>query len=332
MDRYVKQARFLGRTQQESVIKGRVAIVGLGATGSIIADWLTRAGVGFLRLIDRDIVEVSNLQRQCLYDERDLDQAKATCALNKLKAINASVKIDAISIDLLSSNALELLGDVDLIIDGTDNFETRFLINDVAIRHHIPWIYTGAIGAEGICWPIKMPQTGCLRCLVEDLPEYGDIDTCDSAGVLGPAVGVIASWAAVEAIKILVNEKSADEIIRFDLWSNHRQFVQAPTSRCRFCTNGITEFLDDRWALKASPLCGTLGVQLRVNPTRDLDLAHLRGILERQDGTQWKETPRFIQGRTQTAEITLFKDGRALFRGDISPEQAKRWYVELLGA
>jgi len=331
MDRYAKQRIFLGREADERLRSRRVALVGLGATGSVIASWLVRAGVGHLTLIDRDIVEASNLQRQLLYQEADVMQPKAQVAATRLQAANSQVRVTPVVKDLISGNARELLEGYDLICDGTDNFEARFLINDVAIATGTPWIYCGAIGGEAMVWPIHPPRTPCLRCLMEEPPEGGDVDTCDSAGVLGPAVGVAASWAAAEAIKVLVGQEPHPDLVRFDLWRNERQFLKPPRTRCRFCLEKCTEFLDARWSLKASRLCGLEGVQIRVNPTGKLDLELLRGRLEARTGQPWKLNDLALSGMDQGWRVMLFRDGRALIHGELSPERARSWYTEVVG-
>ena len=331
MDRYSKQRIFLGREAEEALHSKRVAVLGLGALGSVIAPWLARAGVGHLTLIDRDLVEASNLQRQLLYGESDLGRAKAEVARERLAEANSTIDLKAVVADLTSGNARELLSGFDLICDGTDNFEARFLINDVAILTGTPWIYAGVIGGEGVVWPLQPPHTPCLRCLMEEPPGTGDVDTCDSAGVLGPAVGVIASWAALEAMKVLTGKAPHAELVRFDFWQDERQFLKPPATRCRFCTDRVTEFLDARWSLKASPLCGLEGVQIRVNPPGRLDLASLKHRLEARTHSSWKQAGVLLKGREGADEITLFADGRALIHGPMTPERARSWYTEVVG-
>lgn len=332
VDRYQKQRIFLGKDADARLRGKRVAIIGLGATGSVLATWMARAGVGQLTLIDRDVVELTNLHRQILYTERDLGIPKAQAAASHLEEVNSRLYLNPLVTDLTSGNAREILAHYDLILDGTDNFEARFLINDVSILTGTPWIYTGAIGAEGLVWPIAPPETPCLRCLIEQPPTSGDVDTCDSAGVLGPGVGVAASWAAMEALKILSGSGTAQrELARFDFWNNERQFIQPPKTRCPYCTQKITEFLDARWSLKASPLCGLDGVQIRVNPPGKLDLETLRARLEQRTGTPWKLSSTTLAGREEGLEVILFKDGRALIHGSITPERARSWYTEVIG-
>jgi len=330
-DRYSKQRIFLGREADAGLRGKRVAVLGLGALGSVIAPWLTRAGVGHLTLIDRDLVEESNLQRQLLYDEADLGLPKAEVAARRLAAANSTVDLQPVVADLTSGNARELLSGFDLICDGTDNFEARFLINDVAILTGTPWIYAGAIGGEGVVWPLQPPRTPCLRCLLEEPPGTGDVDTCDSAGVLGPTVGIIGSWAALEALKLLTGKAPHADLARFDFWQDERQFLKPPRTRCRYCTGGVTEFLDARWTLKASLLCGLEGVQIRVNPPGRLDLAALKDRLEARTRSPWKLAGLMLRGREGADEITLFADGRALVHGPMTPERARSWYTEVVG-
>jgi adenylyltransferase/sulfurtransferase len=308
-----------------------VAVVGVGATGSVIAAWLARAGVGHLTLIDRDLVEQSNLQRQILFQEEDLDRSKAEVAVQRLGQANSQIELQAQVADLTSGNARELLAGYDLIMDGTDNFEARFLINDVSILTGTPWIYAGAIGGEGMVWPLHPPHTPCLRCLMEEPPAGGDVDTCDSLGVLGPAVGIVGSWAALEAIKVLTGSEPHRDLARFDFWHNERQFLQPPANRCRFCTGKETEFLNARWTLMASRLCGLDGVQIRVNPPGRLDLEALQPRLEQRTGSPWKLTPLALAGQDGALRVILFRDGRALLHGDIAPERARGWYSEVVG-
>lgn len=330
-ERYAKQRIFLGAPADARLRTRRVAVVGVGATGSVIAGWLARAGVGLLTLIDRDIIETSNLQRQILFQESDLFRPKAEVAAQRLREANSEIQVEAAVTDLTSGNARELLAGYDLIMDGTDNFEARYLINDYAILTGTPWIYCGAIGGEGLVWPIDPPRTPCLRCLMEEPPPSGDIDTCDTAGVLGPTVGIVGSWAALEAIKLLTGTEPHKELARFDFWQNERQFLSLPATRCRYCTDKVTEFLNARWTVKASRLCGLDGVQIRVNPPGALDLEALRARIEQRTGNAWKINPLSLSGKEGDLNIILFRDGRALLHGDISPERARGWYTEVVG-
>ncbi len=214
-DRYSRQVRFpqLGESGQRALLNSRVTLCGCGALGTVLANHLARAGVGKLRIIDRDFIETHNLQRQILFDEADVAEnlPKAEAAARKLRAINSTIEIEAVVTDLDHTNILDLVGDADLILDGTDNFETRYLINDAAVKLDKPWIYGGVIGSEGQTMTIIPGKTPCLRCLIETAPPPGMTPTCETAGVMGPAVAVIASFEAIEAIKVLAGKFEALE-------------------------------------------------------------------------------------------------------------------------
>ncbi|MEN6450393.1 MAG: ThiF family adenylyltransferase, partial [Thermoguttaceae bacterium] len=222
--RYARQVRFapLGEEGQRRLNAGRVLLCGCGALGTAIANIMVRAGVGLLRIVDRDFVELSNLQRQTLFDEADAKAGlpKAIAAAEKLRTINSAVSIEPIVADIEPANIERLCDGVDLILDGTDNFETRFLINDVAVKLGLPWVYGGCVGAEGQSMTILPGETGCLRCLMADCPQPGSTPTCQSAGILAPIVGVIASIEAMEAIKILSGHREAvsQSLTVVDLW------------------------------------------------------------------------------------------------------------------
>ena len=212
--RYARQVRFfpVGEDGQRRLAQSRALLCGCGALGSAIADMLVRAGVGMVRIVDRDFVELSNLQRQTLFDEADAEAClpKAVAAAEKLRRINSGVAVEPIVADVDATNIERFCGGMDLILDGTDNFETRFLINDAAVKLGLPWVYGGCVGAEGQTMTILPGETACLRCLMPECPAPGSTPTCDTAGILGPIVGVIASIEAVEAIKILSGNRSSD--------------------------------------------------------------------------------------------------------------------------
>ena len=224
LDRYSRQVRYpaLGAEGQKRLTASRVTICGCGALGTVLANHLVRAGVGFVRIVDRDFIETHNLQRQILFDESDVasNLPKAEAAARKLRAINSQVTIEPVVTDIDHTNILDLVADADLILDGTDNFETRYLINDAAVKLNKPWIFGGVLGSEGQTMTIRPGITPCLRCLIEDSPPPGMTPTCETAGVLGPAVAVIASFEAVEAIKLLAGKFEAlnTELIMVDLW------------------------------------------------------------------------------------------------------------------
>src|SRR6516165_10202647 len=207
LDRYSRQVRFpaLGEAGQRRLLASRVTICGCGALGTVLANHLARAGVGRLRIVDRDFIETHNLQRQILFDEQDVEDnlPKAEAAARKLRLINSTIQIEPVVTDIDHTNILELVGDADLILDGTDNFEIRYLINDTAVKLNKPWVYGGCIGAHGQTMTILPGETPCLRCVFEAAPSPGEAGTCETAGVLGPIVNIVASFQATEAIKIL---------------------------------------------------------------------------------------------------------------------------------
>ena len=254
LDRYSRQVRFpaLGEDGQRALLRSKVTLCGCGALGTVLANHLVRAGVGFLRIIDRDFIETHNLQRQILFDEQDVrdNLPKAEAAARKLRVINSSITIEPVVTDIDHTNILDLVGDADLILDGTDNFETRYLINDAAIKLGKPWVYGGVIGSEGQTMTIVPGKTPCLRCLIETAPPPGMTPTCETAGVLGPAVAVIASLEAVEAIKILTGATDAlnRDLIMVDVWDwTFRQLKVAGLLGkvdCPCCKHRRFEWLD----------------------------------------------------------------------------------------
>src|SRR3954454_3950731 len=226
LDRYSRQMRFygMGEAGQRKLLDSHVTLCGCGALGTVLANALVRAGVGHLRLVDRDFIETSNLQRQVLFDEHDVSEnlPKAEAAARKLGAINSSVHVDPVVVDIDRTNILELVQDADLILDGSDNFEVRYLINDAAVKLNKPWVYGGCIGGHGQTMTILPGETPCLRCVFEAAPSPGEAGTCETAGVLGPIVNIIASLQAIEAIKILTGrlDRVNRDLLYFDVWDN----------------------------------------------------------------------------------------------------------------
>src|SRR5260370_3461598 len=230
LERYSRQMRFpgIGEEGQRRLLDSHVTLCGCGALGTVLANILVRAGVGHMRLIDRDFIEMSNLQRQVLFDEQDVTEnlPKAEAAARKLEAINSSVHVEPVVTDIDRTNILDLVHDADLILDGTDNFEVRYLINDAAVKLNKPWVYGGCIGSHGQTMTILPNETPCLRCVFEAAPAPGEAGTCETAGVLGPIVNIIASYQAAEANQILAGrmDKVNRDLLYFDVWDN----VQKP--------------------------------------------------------------------------------------------------------
>src|SRR5262245_13069391 len=226
LERYSRQMRFpgIGKDGQEKLLQSRVTLIGCGALGTVIANHVVRAGVGFVRVVDRDFIELHNLQRQVLFDEKDVADGlpKAEAAARKLRAINSEVQIEPVVTDVDRTNVLDLCRDADVILDGSDNFEVRYLINDAAVKLAKPWIYGGCIGSHGQSMTIIPGETPCLRCVFEAAPGPGEAATCETAGVVAPAVSVIASLQTTEALKLLAGRRESinRELVYIDVWEN----------------------------------------------------------------------------------------------------------------
>ncbi len=336
--RYARQIQFpgIGLDGQEKLHAARVLIVGCGALGSVIAETLTRAGIGRLRLADRDFVELNNLQRQVLYDEHDVARRlpKAVAAAEKLKAINSAVHFETEVIDVNWRNIERLVEGVDVILDGTDNFETRFLINDISLRHSIPWIYGGCLGATGQTLTIVPPHTPCLRCLYPEPPPAGAGETCDTAGITASIILTIAAVQSLEAIKILAERHDAVSpyLQVFDLWENRCRQIGlqnlAPFENCP-CHQGEHPWADGRRAAQDAVLCGRNAVQLRFPNATAVSLDELE--------SKWRplgnviRNPFLVRLETDGHQITVFADGRAIVEGTQDPAQAKTLYARFVG-
>jgi len=345
-NRYDRQTRFapLGIEGQRRLSNARVVIVGMGALGAVIAQHLVRSGVGFLRIIDRDVLEWTNLQRQMLYTEQDVIQAlpKALAAAAHLQAINSQIVIEPVVADVTASNAEALLTDVDLILDGSDNFTVRYLMNDISLKHRIPWIYGGASGASGMTMTFIPEQTACFRCLFPSPPPSGAIDTCDTAGVISPAVDIVASLQVTEALKWLSGNLDAlhSTLMRFDLWQHQWMPIQTAHYRqanCESCQHRHYPTLTDNHAANwvdapasdtaAVTLCGRNTVQISPPMPLAISLQELAS----NSAVSKELTPyllRFYCDNNIT--MLLFPDGRALFQGTEDQALAQRLYTQLL--
>jgi adenylyltransferase/sulfurtransferase len=332
-ERYSRQILFAGIAEpgQQKLLDARVAVAGCGALGSFQAGALARAGVGFLRIIDRDYVELSNLQRQWLFDESDAEQGlpKAVAAARKIAALNSGVRVEPVVADLTCSNVEELLGDVDLILDGTDNFETRYLINDFAVDQGLPWVHGAAVGSYGIVMPVTPGESACLRCIYPD-PPSGAQPTCETAGVLGPITSMIASLQVAAAIKILSGAAPWRKITTIDVWSGEiRQIVQpGPLEDCPTCGRREFPYLAGERRAPVS-LCGQNAVQIheRARPIELRDLAVRLAPLGavRSNGFALRfETPPYL--------LTIFPDGRAIIKGTTDVGIARSLYARYIGA
>ncbi len=338
--RYDRQARFapFGRAGQDRLASARALVCGCGALGSVIAETLVRAGVGFVRIVDRDFLELNNLQRQVLYDESDVARRlpKAIAAAEKLRRINSEIEIEPVVADVTHKNIAALANDVEVIVDGTDNFAVRFLINDFAVKQGKPWVYGGCIGAEGQSMTILPGETGCLACLMPEAPPPGTTPSCDTAGVLGPIVGAIASIEACEALKILGGHREAlsRRLTIVDLWSNQIRQVDLSRLRegadCRVCTHRKFRWLSGEYGDASATLCGRNAVQLAGNGDVNVSFDELASKLE---GLGRVERNAFLlRFSVDEYVLTVFTDGRTIVGGTNDVATARTLHARYIGA
>lgn len=345
--RYHRQIIFpgFGQIGQERLLASTAVIVGCGATGTALSNLLVRAGVGRVRIIDRDFIELNNLQRQILFDEDDIaaNLPKAEAAARKLRRVNSDVTVEGIVTDLNPGNVLDLLGDADVVLDGTDNFSTRFLINDASLSLGKPWIYTGVIAAYGMTATLiptgaapKLPgerhETGCLRCFLPELPAPGTTPTCDTAGVIGPGVALLTAVAAGEAMKILSGQgKLNPGIIHMDVWSHdYEQFTLMRNPECPACGEHNYEYLNAQIGATSAALCGRNAVQVVVTGGPRLDLASIAQQLA-PVAKQLMRNDYLLRAQIDGYEFTIFPDSRAIIKGTEDKELAKGLYARYLG-
>jgi adenylyltransferase/sulfurtransferase len=347
LTRYHRQMIFppFGEEGQRRLLDAAVVIVGCGATGSALSNLLVRAGVGRVRIVDRDYIELNNLQRQILFDEEDIaaNLPKAEAAARKLRRVNRDVTVEGIVADLNPGNVLALLEDADLVLDGTDNFSTRFLLNDACIFLAKPWVYTGVIASYGMTAtlipdgaPAKLPgersTTGCLRCLIQELPAPGATPTCDTAGVIGPAVALLTAVVAAEAMKLLSGRGPLNPgVIHMDLWTHDFERFTAPRRPdCPACGARRFEFLDAQLGTTTAALCGRNAVQVVVAGSRPLDLAALAQQLAPVAGALTRNAY-LLRAQIGDYEFTVFPDNRAIIKGTEDEDLAKSLYARYVG-
>jgi molybdopterin-synthase adenylyltransferase len=339
-EKYSRQILFagIGEAGQERLLGASTVLVGCGALGTVVANLLVRAGLGRLRIIDRDFVEASNLQRQTLFEEADAREAlpKATAAERRLRAINSDVRVEGVVADLTPENSEELLGGFELILDGTDNFETRLLVNDLAIARNVPWIYAAAVGSYGVTMTIRPGATACLACLTqgdEKSATLGAEATCDTAGVVNAAVGVIASIEAAEATKLLAGKAEAlnQRLISCDVWSGRFQSIRiARNPDCRACGRREFAYLDGD-AQPHITMCGRDSVQIHERGRR-LDLDELGRRIAHGPADALHHNEFLLRFRVAPYELTVFTDGRAIVKGTKDPAVARSLYARYIGA
>ena len=335
IDRYSRQTlcRVIGEEGQKKLAGSSVVIIGCGALGTVIANTLVRAGVGKVRIIDRDLIEYHNLQRQILFDEEDVKNQvpKAIAAERHLKKVNSSVEVEGIVADVHYANIEELVGGVDLILDGLDNIETRFLINDVSLKHGIPWIYGGAIATYGMTMNIIPGQTPCFRCVFTSVPPPGIIPTCDRAGVISPAPSIIGSLQSVEAMKILTRAKEISrDVLVVDVWQGvFDRFKPSFRPDCPAC-KGNYEFLQRQFGVRTTVLCGQYSVQVLDPKVEKLSLPELTEHLKASGEVSYNEN--MVNFKINGHEMVIFPDGRLILRNSFDESLAREIYVKYIGA
>jgi adenylyltransferase/sulfurtransferase len=341
LERYSRQVLFAGLKEegQQRLLAGKVLLCGCGALGTVLADTLARAGVGYMRIVDRDFVELSNLQRQVLFDERDIaDQLpKAVAAAEKLRKINSGIVIEPIVADIDHTNVLQLAEGVDLILDGSDNFEVRFLVNDASLETGIPWIYAGCVGSHGQTMTIFPNETACLRCLIDSVPEPGSTETCDTAGVLGPAVNVVASLQSIDALKILSGQREliSPSLTIIDVWDGSFRRMSVGDLReradCPACKRGERVWLSGRRGSQSTILCGRNAVQVSPGQKVSLSFDELQRRLDGVGEVTHNQYLLRLRLSNPDFEVTVFRDGRAIVKGTEDVGIARGLYSRYIG-
>lgn len=334
LDRYSRQIRFepIGERGQQAIRKASVCIIGCGALGSFQAESLARAGIGRLALIDRDYVDFSNLQRQWLYEERDAQDEvpKAVAAARRIAALNSAVQVTPVVSDVTPSNIEELTADFDLLLDGTDNFETRYLINDLSVKRGVPWIYGAAIRSYGVAMPI-VPESGpCFRCIYPETPA-GVLPTCDVNGVISPITATVAAWQVSMALRLIVGWPGfTSRIQSFDVWAGTSRSIAAGERDpiCPVCAKREFRYLDGQRTSPVS-LCGRNAVQLH-NTTKSIDLGELAERLRAMGEVRVNEFA--LRVSLPKYDVTVFPDGRAIVKGTTDVGAARSIYAQLIGS
>ncbi|MGB7069047.1 MAG: ThiF family adenylyltransferase [Pyrinomonadaceae bacterium] len=337
-DRYTRQELFpeIGTTGQKKLLNSRVLLVGCGALGSLHAEMLSRAGVGRLRIVDRDFVEFTNLQRQTLFKEADAEDRlpKAAAAKARIAEINSDVDVEPIIADVNNSNIERLLAGCDLVLDGTDNFQIRYLLNDACVKHSKTWIYGAAVSSYGSTMTIIPNKTPCLRCIFEEIPDPGSSPTCETAGVIMPIISVIGSIQVSEALKLLTGN-AADlhrTLTHVDVWKNEWRTITlgGPNPDCRACGERNFEFLDAGCDEFSAILCGRDAVQIASPIRRDIDLERLADRLS--SIAEVKQNEYLVRLNVEGYELTVFSDSRAIIRGTADVSIARSLYAKYIGS
>lgn len=337
LERYSRQILFDGINEagQRRLLAARAVIIGCGALGTAQAEALARAGVGRLRIVDRDFVEGSNLQRQTMFTESDARDRlpKAIACANHLALINSEIEAEAKVADVNHSNVERLIKDCDVVLDGTDNFSTRYLINDACVKHDVAWIYGAAVGSYGVTMTVRPQTTPCLRCIFEEAPAAASAPTCDTAGVIMPIISVVAAVQVAEALKLLTGqlEKLHGSLMQFDVWNNEwrRIKLDSPLPECQTCGLGIFETLEAEAVDFATALCGRDAVQVSPSRAARVDLKLLAERLRAAGEVHLN--PYLVRLRAGPYELTVFEDARAIIRGTDDVPTARSLYAKYIG-
>lgn len=338
-ERYSRQVLFdgIGEAGQARLAGSRAVIIGCGALGAVQAETLARAGIGHLVLVDRDFVEESNLQRQIMFEESDVRDRlpKAVAAVRRIARVNSTIQVEPVVADVNFQNIEELIAGADLVLDGTDNFETRFLINDACVKTNTPWVYGAAVGSYGLTMTVVPRETPCLRCVLEHMPEPGSGPTCDTAGVLMPIISIIASLQASEAIKILTGQKDKlhGSLIRVDVWDFQINKISlanfAGQSDCPVCSQNEFEFLRGVGRQVAVSLCGRNAVQIARSGSSKIDFTLLAERLKPLGEVAFNDF--LLRFRVDDYDITVFRDARSIIKGTNDINIARGVYARYIG-
>ncbi|MCC7309602.1 MAG: ThiF family adenylyltransferase [Acidobacteria bacterium] len=337
-ERYSRQILFaeIGKVGQERLLGARVLLVGCGALGASHAEMLARAGVGRLRIVDRDFVEFTNLQRQTLFKESDAAEQmpKAIAAKVRIAEINSGIEVEAVVADVNNSNIESLIDGCDIVLDGTDNFQIRYLVNDACVKLGTTWIYGAAVSSYGTTMTVIPGETPCLRCIFDEMPDAGSSPTCDTAGVIMPIISSIASVQVAEAIKLLVGDLDSlhRSLIQIDIWRNDWRKIKlaGPEPNCKTCVQHRYEFLDADAVEFSAVLCGRDAVQIAPPRPVKIDLSGFAAKLSNISGVKWNEY--LVRFTVNGNEITLFADGRAIVKGTGDVTVARSLYSRYVGS
>lgn len=336
-ERYSRQILFreIGKDGQRKLLNSHVLLVGCGALGASHAEMLARAGVGFLRIVDRDFVEFTNLQRQTLFSEQDAQARlpKAIAAQKRVRKINSEIEVEPIVADVNYSNIESFIKDCDLVLDGTDNFITRYLVNEACVKHNKTWIYGAAVSSYGTTMTIIPHETPCLRCIFEEMPSAGSAPTCDTAGVIMPIIATISAVQVTEALKILTGKNDAlhRSLMQFDVWQSEWRKIKLnnPNPDCVVCGRRKFELLDAENANFSTTLCGRDAIQVLPPKPTDLDLEKLAENLKKI--AEVKQNEYLVRLTVEGFELTIFRDARAIIRGTDDESTARSIYAKYIG-